>query len=70
MEKLKEAYKILESNKDALVLSTTITERDKRDLENKVSELENQRATTDKTVEKLEMENSFLDCKLKVENEK
>ena len=70
LEKLKETYQILESDKDALVLSTTITEREKMDLEQKVSELENQRATTDKRVEELEMHNSFLDQQLKVENEK
>ena len=33
LDKLKEAYKILESDKDALVLSATITEREKKDLE-------------------------------------
>ena len=70
MEKLKEAYKILESDKDVVVLSATITQRQKKDLENKVPDLENQRATTNKRVEELEMQNSLVDKKLKVENEK
>ena len=70
LEKLKEAYEILESDKDALVLSATITEREKKDLEQKVSELENQRATADKRVEEIEMQNSLLDKQCKVANKK
>ena len=39
LERLKEAYQILQSDKDALVLSANITEGEKRDLEGKVLEL-------------------------------
>ena len=40
LERLKEAYQILQSDKDALVLSANITKGEKRDLEGKVLELE------------------------------
>ena len=36
LERLKEAYQILQSDKDALVLLATMTKGEKRDLENKV----------------------------------
>ena len=38
---LKEAYQILQSDKDALVLSANIIEGEKKDLERRVLELEN-----------------------------
>ena len=60
----------MESDKDVVVLSATITQRQKKDLENKVSELENHRDTTNKRFEEQEMQNNFLDQQLKVENEK
>ena len=39
-ERLQEAYKVLESEKEALVLSNTITEGENKDLESKILELE------------------------------
>ena len=39
LERLKEAYQILQSDKDALMLSATITEGEKKDLEDKVEDL-------------------------------
>ena len=39
-ERLKKAYQALESDKDTLVLSVTITDGEKKDLESKILELE------------------------------
>ena len=50
LERLKEAYQILQSDKDALILLANITEGEKRDLEGKVLELEKQIDTTDKRI--------------------
>ena len=69
-EKLKEAYKMLESYKNVLTLSVAINEGEKRDLEIKVLELEKKKATTDKRVEELETQNILLKEQLRVENEK
>ena len=38
-ERLQEAYQVLESENDAFVLSNTITEGEKKDLEINISEL-------------------------------
>ena len=69
-ERLKRAYKVLESEKDALILSVAITEGEKRDLESKISELEMQKDTTNKRIEELETQNSLLEKQIKLENEK
>ena len=52
LEILKERCQILQSDKDALILSATITEGEKRDLENKVEYLRTQNHLL---VEKLKM---------------
>ena len=66
LERLKEAYQILQSDKDALVLSANITEGEKKNLERKVLELENKKDTADKRIEELEIQNSLLDKQIKV----
>ena len=60
LEKFKEAWKILQSDKDALVLPVNITEGEKRDLEKKVSELEKKGDAANKRVEDLESWNNLL----------
>ena len=50
---LQEAYQVLESEKEALVLSNTITEGEKKDLENKISELDAQKVATDRQAEEI-----------------
>ena len=47
-ERLQEAYKVLESEKEALVLSNTINEGEKKDFENNILELEAQKDATDR----------------------
>ena len=69
-EKVKEAYQVFESDKDALTMSVAITEGEKRDLESKVSELEKKKVVADNTTEELEIHNNLLEKQLKVENEK
>ena len=39
LETLKDAYKILQSHKDVLILSSTITDGEKKDLEDKVADI-------------------------------
>ena len=56
LERLKEAYQILQSNKCALILSATIAKGEKKDLEDKVADLRTQ--------------NHLLVEQLKVANEK
>ena len=56
LERLKEAYQILHVQKYALLLSATITEGEKKDMEDKVEDLQTQ--------------NYLLVEQLKVENEK
>ena len=46
-EKLKEPYQVLESDKDALILSNAITEGEKRYLERNIVKLEEQKYTAD-----------------------
>ena len=52
-ERLQEAYQVLELEKEALVLSNTIIDGEKKDREGNISGLEAQRATTDKQAEEL-----------------
>ena len=52
-EKLQEAYQVLEVEKEALVLSNTISDGEKRDLENRIYELEVEKAEVDKQAEEL-----------------
>ena len=47
-KRLQEAYQALKSEKEALVLSNTITKRERKDLENNISELEVQKVATDR----------------------
>ena len=47
-EILQEAYQVLESEKEALVLSNTISEGENKDLENKTYELETQKDATNR----------------------
>ena len=51
LERLKGAYQILQSDKDALVLSVNIIEGEKRDPKRKVLELEKKKDPTNKRVE-------------------
>ena len=53
LERLQEAYQILEAERDALVLSNTIISGEKKDLEGKISGMEMQRATTNTQAEEL-----------------
>ena len=50
-ERLQEAYQVLESKKEALVLSSTIIDGEKKDLDDKVSELEAQKVVAGKQAE-------------------
>ena len=47
-ERLQEAYQVLESENEDLVLSNTIAEGEKKDFENKILELVAQNATIDR----------------------
>ena len=76
-ERLQEAYQVLESEKEALVLSNTIIEGEKKDLENKISELEVQNPATDRQAEELnawvvelEARNNSFKIQLKEANER
>ena len=60
LEKLKGAYHISELDKTALTLSIAITEGEKRDLEDKVSELEKQKVAASKRTEEMESQNNIL----------
>ena len=75
--RLQEAYQVLESEKEDLVLSNTINDGEKKDLENKISELEAQKAATSKQGEELnawvvelEAQNNSLEIQLKEVNER
>ena len=52
-ERFQKAYQVLESEKDSLVLSNNIAEGEKNDFRNQISQLEAQKATTDRQVEEL-----------------
>ena len=76
LERLQEAYQVLEAEREALVLSNTMIDGEKKDLEGKISGLETQRAAADKQVEELkarvaepEAQNSSLEVLFKEENE-
>ena len=76
-EKLQKAFTYLEWEKDALVISVTITEGEKKDLESKILELETQRSTINRQieelrtrVEELEEQNRILENQLKAANER
>ena len=47
-KRLQVANQVLESEKESLVLSNTIAEGEKKDFESKISELEAQKAATDR----------------------
>ena len=77
LERLQEAYQILEVERDALVLSNTIISGEKKDLEGNISGLETQKATTDTQEEELrarvaelEAQNNSLEVQLKATNER
>ena len=77
LERLQEAYQVLEAENEALVLSNTIIDGEKKDLEGKISRLDTQRAATDKQVEELkaqvaelEAQNSSLEIHFKEANER
>ena len=52
-ERLQEAYQVLELEKEALILSNTIIDGEKKDLEGNILGLEAQRDATDKQAEEL-----------------
>ena len=64
LERLKEAYHILEAEIDSLVLSNTIINGEKKDLEGKISGLETRRATTDTQAEELRARVAELEAKI------
>ena len=53
LERLQEAYQILEAERDALVFSNTIISGEKKYSEHKISGLETQRATVDTQAEEI-----------------
>ena len=77
LERLQEAYQILEEGKEALALSNTIIDGEKKDLESNIAGLETQTILANKEVEdlkapvtKLEAQNSSLEVLFKAGNEK
>ena len=77
LERLQEAYQVLEAEREALVLSNTMIDGEKKDLEGKISGLETQRAAADKQVEELkarveelEAQNNYLEVLFKETNER
>ena len=75
-KRFQKAYHVLELEKDALVLSTTITEGENKYFENKISKLEVQKDATDKQAEELncrvvepEAQNNSLEIQLMAANE-
>ena len=60
----------LQSNKDALVLSISIIEGEKKDIEKQVVEAEKKGDTTNKRKEEIEAQNSLLREQLQVAKEK
>ena len=76
-ERLQKACQALELEKEALVLSNAITKGEKKDLENKISELETQKDAIDRQSEelnswvaKLEALNNSFEIQLKTTNER
>ena len=76
LQRLQEAYQALELKKEALVLSNTIIDGEKKDIEDNILELEAQKVVADKQAEELkdwvadlEAWNNSLETQLKVENE-
>ena len=51
------------------MLSSAITEGEKRDMESKVSELETQKNKANQRAEELDIQNSLLEEQLKISNE-
>ena len=70
LEKLREACQILQSDKDALVLSVNIIEGEKKDLEKQIVEVEQKGDAAIKRVEELEAQNLLLREQLQVAKEK
>ena len=64
LEKFRETCHILQSDKDALVLSVNIIEGEKRDLEKRAAEVEQKGDVANKRVEELEVQNHFLNEQL------
>ena len=58
---LQKAYKYLESEKDALVLSVTITEGEKKDIESNILELEAHRSAVNKQTEEMKTQAKDLE---------
>ena len=52
------------------MLSSAITEGEKRDLERKIVELETQKSAADQRVKELETHNSVLEKQCKIDNQK
>ena len=52
-KRIQKAYQVLESEKEALVLSNTINDGENKDIENNISQLEAEKATNDKQAEEL-----------------
>ena len=61
-ERLQEAYQVLELEKEALVLSNTIIDGENKGLEGNISDLEAQRAATDKQAEELKAQVAELEA--------
>ena len=77
LERLHEAFQVLEAENDDLVLSNNIIDGENKDLERKILGLGSQRAATNKQPEELkawvtelEAQNSSLEIQLKTTNER
>ena len=75
-EKLQQEYLILEEERDTLKLSNANLSKEKRELENKIAEMQAQRSIVDQQTEQyeaqvdgLEVQKSSLEVLLKVANE-
>ena len=67
IEKSKEACQTLQSDKDSLILSISIMEGEKKDLEKQVVEVEKKGDVASKRIEELEAQNILLREQLQVE---
>ena len=70
LEKFREACHILQSDKDALVLSVNIIEGEKRDLEKRAAEVEQKENAANKRVKELKVQNNLLNEQLQAAKEK
>ena len=78
IERFQKAYQVLELEKDALEVSVTIMEGEKKDFEDKILELEAQKSAVNRQAgelrtrvdQELEAQNRELEIQLKIANER